>query len=334
MARAQWFGGFLFLLLLTSHLLAQEQPQLRRSIAVNVLDREGTLVTGLTAANFRGEFRGQPIKILSATVDSSPRRIVLLLDASGSMTTEKGKWELAHRAVEDVVLFGRGNDAIALLLFTGKVNERVDFTQGRRAVADSLAAVRAGSGAAHQGSGTALLDAIAEGLILLGSPRTGDVIYAVTDGQDHSSHVKPRRVEMALECTGVRLFLFLFRSSLKDYPFAWILSPAGTVAGPDRIRQFVETTGGNWINLLPVGHGIRGKEGFEATEAELSAVGGAARQLYAQMAEVYRLDVALPMEVDKSRQWKLEVVDEQGKKRKDLKLIYPRRLAPCVAAKP
>ncbi|MFQ5694985.1 MAG: hypothetical protein ACE5HB_03260 [Terriglobia bacterium] len=36
----------------------------------------------------------------------------------------------------------------------------------------------------------------------------------------------------------------------------------------------------------------------------------------------------MPRAVDKKREWRLEVVDERGKKRKDVKLAYPRLLFP------
>jgi hypothetical protein len=53
----------------------------RRIILVNVLDKDGNTVPGLTAANFRGEFLGQPVKVISAAVDPTPRRVALIVPA-------------------------------------------------------------------------------------------------------------------------------------------------------------------------------------------------------------------------------------------------------------
>src|SRR3972149_2012270 len=78
-----------------------EGGPLRRTLAVNVLDEQGNQVSGLTAANFRAEFRGQPVKILSAALDTQPRRIVLLVDVSESMAARVGKGELAARPAGD-----------------------------------------------------------------------------------------------------------------------------------------------------------------------------------------------------------------------------------------
>jgi len=55
------------------------------------------------------------------------------------------------------------------------------------------------------------------------------------------------------------------------------------------------------------------------------------RQLSQQMSEYYRLEIRLPLVVDKPRDWKLEVVDASGKVRRDVEVLYPRRLMPCSA---
>ncbi len=46
------------------------------------------------------------------------------------------------------------------------------------------------------------------------------------------------------------------------------------------------------------------------------------------MENVYRLEVDIPSAIDKSRNWKLEVVDERGKKMKGVTVHYPRYLVP------
>lgn len=50
------------------------------------------------------------------------------------------------------------------------------------------------------------------------------------------------------------------------------------------------------------------------------------------MKNVYQVVVELPREVDKPRKWKLEVVDEHGKKMKGVKVFYPRLLVPLEEA--
>lgn len=81
----RWACVLLFVMLVGLPLHAQTAQPERRTIAVSVLDKGGKAVHGLTAENFRGEFRGQAVRILSATEDSSPRRIAIVVDTSGSM---------------------------------------------------------------------------------------------------------------------------------------------------------------------------------------------------------------------------------------------------------
>ena len=74
-----------------------------RSILVNVLDRSGNAVRDLTNNNFRVKVNGRPAAISGASYSLAPRRIVVLLDMSGSMGGEKDgkKWQIAREAVQD-----------------------------------------------------------------------------------------------------------------------------------------------------------------------------------------------------------------------------------------
>src|SRR2546422_193408 len=71
-------------------LKAGEQPCSHRIILVSVTDDKGRFAEGLTAASFVGKCRGKPVRILGASRDVSSRRIVILLDTSGSMTEPRG----------------------------------------------------------------------------------------------------------------------------------------------------------------------------------------------------------------------------------------------------
>ena len=70
---------------LSGSIQAQQDHCLNRTIAVNVLSEDVHVVEGLSAKNFRGKVHGHPVEIVSVNRDSGPRRIVIVLDASGSM---------------------------------------------------------------------------------------------------------------------------------------------------------------------------------------------------------------------------------------------------------
>src|ERR1700728_4423285 len=86
--------AFITVLFVTGSQLAQTDPCARRSVPVNVVDDRGQPVAGLTENNFTGSVRHQPVKIVSVRPDGKARRVLIVLDASGSMIDEKPIWHL------------------------------------------------------------------------------------------------------------------------------------------------------------------------------------------------------------------------------------------------
>ena len=71
--------------ILLSSAFAQPSTTANRSLMVNVLDRSGNAVRDLTKENFQVKINKQPVVVLGAEYSLAPRRIVVLLDMSGSM---------------------------------------------------------------------------------------------------------------------------------------------------------------------------------------------------------------------------------------------------------
>ena len=310
----------------------------RRTLAVNVLDEQGNQVSGLTAANFRAEFRGQPVEILSATLDTRPRRIVLLLDTSGSMAARVGKWELAAEAAEDLLGWGPPDSVIALVTFREKVEPRTGFESESQKAKQALKAARpAGDSSDPSGARTALRDAVVEAARRLSPARAGDVIYLITDGFDTFSQAKDKEVEAALLGSGARLFAVVLADRARGGGFAVVSSlmsgpmiitdvAIGESGGFVPLRSFVDASGGLGMTAGAVGTSA---PRFDYKEKQRGWFFSQARLLYGAMGEFYRLQVELPEESDKVREWKLNVVDARGKKMKQVGVVYPRKLAPC-----
>ena len=85
---------------LSGSIQAQQDPCLNRTVAVNVLSEDVHVVEGLSAQNFRGKVHGHRVEIVSVNRDSGPRRIVIVLDASGSM---RDVWRLEIVAAEGLL---------------------------------------------------------------------------------------------------------------------------------------------------------------------------------------------------------------------------------------
>ena len=175
----------------TPPLWGQDGACLQRVVVVNVVDEEGNPVKGLTAADFRGKFRGKPVKIVSVEPASDAPRIVVLLDVSDSMT-EGNRLELARTAAADLISDVPKGQRIALLLFSEEVTQKVGFGENRGFLLARVAR------ADHEASGkkrrTALLDAILEALAVLGTPQSGDAIYVITDAGENLSEAKRKDV--------------------------------------------------------------------------------------------------------------------------------------------
>jgi len=309
-------GLNLFILLcLVGGLRAQEPPCMQRTVVANVLTEAGQPVADVPASSFRGTFHGKSVRVLSATRDLGPRRVVVLLDASGSMLDGGAKWQLARRAVSDILNALPAKDQIALLVFAAKVDAVVGFSEGRQAIADRIAALEAGRKSFPKGSrNTALLDAMLEGLSLLQPAQRGDVIYLISDGGDNISRAKPDKVERALLATGVRLFALGFVD-----PSGYRSRTLDELIGSSLLHDFPEDTGG--ALLILEGYSFEGKR-----EAELNL---SLRRLYSQMTQYYRLEVALTEPIDKPGRWKLKLVDDNGKEVKLWHPAYQSILLPC-----
>ena len=113
----RWIGLALgWSMSLVQPLLGQDLGCQRRIFPVSVTDREGSPVRDLTPADFRAELRGQAVKILSVLPDNRPHRIVILLDASGSMRGQTGRrWVTTVAAVQELVQSDTENSFLCIV---------------------------------------------------------------------------------------------------------------------------------------------------------------------------------------------------------------------------
>lgn len=101
---------------------AQQDPCLDRTVAVNVLMEKGESVKGLTEQSFRAEFQHKTVQVVSAKRGIAPRRIVIVLDSSGSMI-QSPEWDAASAAAVRLFSIAPSNTSFALLSFSTGVEE-------------------------------------------------------------------------------------------------------------------------------------------------------------------------------------------------------------------
>jgi Mg-chelatase subunit ChlD len=295
-------------------------PKRTRSIAVNVFDARGDAIRDLTMESFRVHLNGNPVAVLDAQYSVAARRIVVLLDISGSMRGEysTGKWTIAREAVGDLLAQTPPDVPIAMLTFAGEVKNTFDFSHNRTDIARWLEGVPKRGPTLKYPAKTALFDAILEGLRLLGTVRSGDAIYAITDGGENASHASRPQTRAALLQSTVRMFAFLLAESSVVFHER---------ESKESFLEMVDDSGG-------VCFAIAGRhrpdaaswsEDFVYDKDAREKIKSSTHDVNVQISEFWTLQLAAPAS-DREDKIKLMVLGPNGKIRKDVKLTYPRVL--------
>jgi hypothetical protein len=294
-----------------SQLSAQTDPCLDRVIPVNVNLERGKALTPSTAANFQASIRGKPIRITSATYDSGPLRIVILIDVSGSMMG--GIRQLGLEFAQDLISSAPPQDSLALLTFNERIVDVIPFGQDRTAFREEVDELQHAVGRGR----TAIEDALVSALALLKTPSVGDAICLVSDGGENASHTDWFRVKARLVSSGIRLYAFA--------PI-WHRNPnSRTTVEADgllELRDLAAVTGGDFLQfeLGEFGVNIIGKEDFAHVR----------QGFYSEVFSFIKLSMRLPEPLAKPVHWNLDVVDASGRPNRHAQLHYPQRLAPCT----
>ena len=295
---------------------SQESSCLRRTLPLTLENSQGFPLDGLSKADVETKFPAAgTVKVLSIVPDKRPHRIVILVDASGSMATKWGEVLAPALGLAETVL---PNAEMALLIFKDKVDEQISFSQGQDVVAERLRRIRSMTRATGQtASGrTALFDSLLIGLQLLETPTSADTLYLISDGADNGSHARLRDVAERLSARGVRLFASLIVGQYGNR------SPTPEEeGGPLDISDLVRKTGGK-INT-PFGQGIPTKP------EEAQRLSQAMQRFYAAMVQNCRLEVELPATLDKPTSWELRFSKEGRSRWKNARVNYPTQLAAC-----
>jgi hypothetical protein len=312
------FSSFFLVVTGLPRLIAQDNPCLTRTIPVTPIDARGTPLQDLQASSFLGKVHGRPIAVLSTTLNTQPRRIMVCVDMSGSMLGSGGVWPVTQMMLEDIAESGPLVGQIGMELFAEKVFDLVNISSDPHAMRMKVASLRGTNFeevVPRRERKTALWDALWQAADQFTPPRPGDVIYALTDGGDNCSHHAEKQLEDKLLSRGIRLFGFV--------PLIYSNRTPEEASGPTAMRDIVRNTGGNLIYSGPWTKGERGALPLAA-----------AHQLYQQMAAYYETGIRLPFALEKRTNLDVVIIDDRGHKRKDVNLLYPHRLPPCEKTTP
>jgi len=197
-------------------------------IFVNVTDRNGALVGGLTRDDFAIFEDGRPQQIAIFDRESAmPLNLTLAIDTSGSVRKDMSLEAIAARRFAQAIL--RSQDQMSLLQFATDVRELAPFT-------NKISVIERGLNQLRGDSATAMYDAICLGSAGLGGKQGRKVLVVVSDGDDTAeSSTYAEALEAALR-NEVMIY------SLIDVPIE--ASAGRDTGGEHALITIAEQTGG------------------------------------------------------------------------------------------
>jgi hypothetical protein len=298
--------SYLALLIFLACLPARAGDCSDASIWLSAFDKSGAVETGLKAEDLRFEVGGKPTQALSFSLDAHPRRILVMVDTSGSMSASPGEGKLGSvLTVAGVAAAALPPDTAALLLtFGDKLVPESDDFETRQQVGQRVLDL---SNRTARGR-TALLDSIDQGLRLFGDPQFGDSIYLVSDGGDNHSRTSYSKLQEKLILRGVRVFVFLVPTRMVSEE---------EVRAAESTNDLARSTGGSLIDI-PLG----------SWKDERAQLGHLALQVASQVQQLYKIHLPIAEFGNKPARVKITFADKSLKE-DGHKITYARQLAPC-----
>ena len=225
---------YLFFLMVMAAMVAAAQDTVLRvdvklvSVFVNVTDKNGAIVGGLTRDDFNVTEDGRPQEIAVFERQSEvPLNLTLAIDTSGSVKKDMSEEADAARRFVRAIL--RPQDHMSLLQFATDVKELSGFT-------NSVGQIDRGLERLHSDYATALYDAVLLGSDGLGKKDGRRVLILVSDGGDTASSTS---YQQALE-SALRNEVMIY--SVIDVPIA--ASAGRELGGEHALITLAEQTGG------------------------------------------------------------------------------------------
>lgn len=291
--------------------LFAQTPLSTQTLALTVWDQQGRLVTDIQPNQI--VIKGKAAGVQRLELDNAPRRILLLLDTSGSMGAYKSlSWSNVAQFAIRFALQRKGDDLIGLDTFAEKDQMLVPLTVDSQLLGRHIKALTS-SGIGRTMLGLALSEILArkeDGL------RFGDAIILVSDGErSDADKTDFTRLRGVITQAGIRICL------VRVPP---VMGPGVTTEVTD-ISGFVKDTGGVEFNLINLLSEVQLFSGARVDPGKLESTAEAA---YAFARTYYRVDLEVSEPIQNPHQLTLEVLDQQRRSMKHLRLNYPHYLLP------
>jgi von Willebrand factor type A domain len=321
------FLSFSALLLCIQPVRSQETACTVRKLPVYLRDAQNLPLQNVSVTDLEAKLHGKPVQMLSLAPDPRPRRLVLILDTSGSMGKLEGDpalWNLELSLALHFFETNRQKARIAVLFFGDEVHDVIDFAQGNAAVGEKLRQVTEDRKYVKTIKGrTALRDAIFQGIQLLDHPSSADAVYVLTDGGDNASHHSASELDRRLAVASVRLFAVLLyqeRSNRGRTP--------EELTGPGELAEITQKSGGEILTAARRnGNGVALSANADSKVNSEETL----RRLYQTILEDSLLEVELPFAISKNEYWEIKLSSAARRRWKNVKITYPDTLVSCDA---
>jgi hypothetical protein len=274
------------------------------TILLNAFDRNLNVERDVPAEDIKVEVDGKQAPILSLSLDTHPRRIVLMVDSSGSLeaSPQQSGWGIALPAAAYAASVVPESASSELITFSDKLRRESGDFENRKVVQARIfdLAKRKPNG------GTSLFDSVHQVLTEFKELHFGDAIYIVTDGGDNNSRISRANVAKELISRGIRVFVFLVQQR-----------PPVTEeekSGASDMYGFAESTGGAVVRMTLAD--VAGREQLD----------NLAPQIVAQVEGVYRLELGIS-EVKRTSQRRRRI--DRDRKRSTRNTVYSQQIVPC-----
>ena len=275
------------------------------TILLNAFDRNFNIERDVRAEDIRVEVNGKPAAILSVSLDTHPRRIVLMLDSSGSLqaSEQQSRWGIGLPAAAYAANVVPASASSQLVTFSDKIRRESSDFENRKVVQGRIFDL-----SKKQPKGrTSLFDSVHQVLAEFKELHSGDAIYLVTDGGDNKSKISRAEVTDELISRGIRVFVFLVAQGTPQ--------TEEERSGALGMVGFAESTAGAVVQMTLAD--VEGREQLDKL----------APQIIAQVEGVYRLELGIS-EVKKTSRVKVSFIDP-GRKHSTRSTVYSQRIVPC-----
>jgi len=307
--------------------LAQAVQCPATELGMNVVLRNGKTVEGLKLQDLDGRTRHSAVAIDSLTFDTSPRRILLVLDMGRDLAPDARRAQLEIASY--LVNAGRDTDSFGLITARGALR-KVGFEEGHAAVSAALADLR--DKRTTQPTDAGILDAVLEGTSWFQSPAPGDAIILMASEIEKNKSASYAHLAYALAKNRIRLFSIALGPIMAGTyfspvsPFAAHNEGWAFLADQENLSALTWNSGGYMLfeeTRDPL------KE-YKLSDAHLTDLLEEAARMYVAIATFYRLSVRVPGDLKRREGWKLDLTDDIRKKIPYAYVVYPRLLDPCA----